>query len=667
MYQTSEAYKTALESGLIRNRIEGQITLSNGNIVPISEKEIVPMSLSINNKCVDGSDFAFGSVYSGELTVTLMKEINRYSLYDAKVEFTYFFVFEDGTEEAIPLGVYYVNEATRTKKLIALTCLDKMTNFDRDIADSTAGKPFDLLTAFCETCEVPFSQTVEEIDAFPNGLIELSVDAESISTYREAISYIATVLGCFATIDRTGQFVLKQFSTVPERTVSAKRRTASTIADYQTYFCGVKGRFLANSNFYPYSQIDKTVDQGLILDLGDIPVVSHNDTVKNAMLMELLDLVKTVRYVPTELTIISDPSIDLGDCLTVENTNNTDVSVVTIITSFSWTYRSTQKLISVGSDAKLKNVSSSMDRILSSLEGSISKKDVIVYSYTNSGIVNVSDKEMTVATITFVTTEEAKPIFISTIPFNMNVDGNVIVRYYLDEAQRESDTITEYLSSGQHFLTFTNNFSLEAGRTYKLKVTMQTEMIESDFRKHDSKIISILDYIKGSGYVEQPIDTTVPTLTIPKFGIKAVLYGQGLARSIPWDGNLNFAESVEAFTITVKDVVFAGATEQLVIEHITRNDFTVSDVVDITIPHTVTMTDMTEIMEVSAVIKWYTVRTFDEADYDFDRSLVMHNGFFGLNTEHEFESAEETIDSGRMTVLKIKTDDKQSVEGLVIE
>ena len=249
----------------------------------------------------------------------------------------------------------------------------------------------------------------------------------------------------------------------------------------------------------------------------------------------------------------------------------------------------------------------------------------------------------------------------------MDVDGNVIVRYYIDEAEKEYDTVTEYLHSGQHFLTFTNNFSMEAGRTYKLKVTMQTEMIESDFRKHDSKIISILDYIKGSGYVERSIDTTVPTLTIPKFGIKAVLYGQGLARSIPWDGNLNFAESVEAFTITVKNVTFAGATDQVVFEHITRNDFIVSDVIDITIPQTVTMVDLNEIMEVSAVVKWYTVRTFDEADYDFDRSLVMHNGFFGLNTEHEFESAEETIDSGRMTVLKIKTDDKQSVEGLVIE
>ena len=92
MYQTSESYIQALESGLIRNRVEGTITLTNGNQISITEKDIVPSSLCINNKAVGGSDFSFGSVYVGELTITLMKDINRYSVYGAKVEFTYFFI-----------------------------------------------------------------------------------------------------------------------------------------------------------------------------------------------------------------------------------------------------------------------------------------------------------------------------------------------------------------------------------------------------------------------------------------------------------------------------------------------------------------------------------------------------------------------------------------------
>ena len=671
MYQTSESYKTALESGLIRNRIEGQITLSNGNIIPITEKEIVPMSLSINNKCVGGSDFALGSVYVGELSVTLMKDINRYSLYDAKVEFTYFFIFEDGTEEEIPLGVYYVDDATRTKKLISLTCLDCMTKFDKDIVDNTAGNAFDLLTAFCKECGVPFVQTKEEIEAFPNARIELTVTTENVFTYRECISYIASLLGCYATIDRTGSFVLKQFHTVPERSITARRRTSSTIADYKTYFHGVKARFLAEKNYYPYTQIDTEVEYGSVLDLGDIPIVSHNDTVKNAMLTELLEVVKNIEYVPTDIALVGDPSIDLGDCLSVENANNTDASVITIITSFNWTYRSGHKIKSVGSDSKLKKISSGDDRFSATLEGQLSKKDVIVISYTNSGVVDVSDREMTVITMTFVTVENTRPIFIATVPFNLDVDGNVIVRYYLDEARLEDDSIVEYLHSGKHFLTFTNNFYLEANRTYKLRVTLQTEMIESDFRKHDSKIISLIDYINRtdpeSPYVEQAIDKTVPELTIPKFGIKAVLFAQGLAVSVPWNGELNFADEVEAFTIAPWNVAMVDFAEQVVFEHLVRNDFEVSDVVDIEIPETMTMVDLTDIMEVSAVVKWYEVRTFDEEKYDFDRKLVEHNGFFGLNTEHEFESAEEPIDSGRMTVLKIKTDDKATVEGLVIE
>lgn len=602
MYQTSEAYKNALENGVILNRIEGTITLQNGNHILITEKEIVPSSLCINNKAVGGSDFAFGSVYVGELTVTLMKDIDRYSLYGAKVEFTYFFIFEDGSEESIPLGVYYVDDAKRTKKLVSLSCYDCMTNFDKDIVDNTSGKAYDLLTGFCEECDVPFGQTEEEIDALPNARIELSVTTENVFTYRECISYIASLLGCFATIDRTGQFVLKQFQTVPERTITAKRRTSSTIADYETYFCGIKARFLAEKNYYPYVQMDEEAESGLILDLGDIPIVAHNETVKNAMLEELLEFLKLVRYVPTDLTIISDPSIDLGDCLTVEKVNNTDESVTTIVTSFSWTYRSTQKVKSVGADSKLKNVSSSNDRFMASMEGVMSTKDIVIVSYTNSGILNISEREMTAITMTFVTVQDTRPIFIATAPFNMDVDGNVIVRYYLDEALIEDDTLTEYLHSGQHFLTFSNNFFVEGNRTYRLKITLQTEMIESDFRKHDSKIVSILNYINRedpeSVYEEQPVDTTVPTIKIPKFGIKAVLYAQGLAKSVPWDGALNFADSVEAFTITVKNMTMVDFTEQIMFEHIARNDFELSDVIDIELPQAVTMVDLNDVMGV---------------------------------------------------------------------
>lgn len=598
MYQTSESYIQALESGLIRNRVEGTITLTNGNQISITEKDIVPSSLCINNKAVGGSDFSFGSVYVGELTITLMKDINRYSVYGAKVEFTYFFIFEDGTEEQIPLGVFNVDDATRTKKLLSLVCYDRMTNFDKDIVDNTTGRAFDLISGFCKICGVPFRQTEEEINAFPNAMIELSVATENVLKYRECISYIASLLGCFATIDREGYFVLKQFQTVPKRIITAKRRTASTIADYETYFHGVKARFLANKKYYSYAQVDSEAESGLILDIGDIPIVAHNDVVKNAMLEELLEIVTPIRYVPTDLTIVSDPSIDLGDCLTVEKVNNTNESVTTIVTSFSWTYRSTQKVKSVGQDSKLKKVVSGNDRFIASMEGAMSSKDIIILSYTNSGILNITDKEMTSITITFITLEETRPIFIGVVPFNMDVDGNVIVRYYLDEVLLEDDTLTEYLHSGQHFLTFSNNFAVEGNKTYKLKITLQTEMIESDFRKHDSKIVSILDYINnGSAYTEQPIDTTVPTATIPKFGIKAVLFAQGLAQFIPWDGTINITQDVEAFTITPMDVIFAGAKEQLVIEHITRNDFAVSDVIDIEIPQAVTMVDFSDVME----------------------------------------------------------------------
>lgn len=672
MYAVSDKFKQAIKNPNRKSSIHGTLTTVNGKKYALNDSNIIKDSLYVTNQIVNESKLCFGAVYAGECGLVINSNIDRYSLFGAEIKLFFSIELDDGTSEEVPLGVFYVDTPERIGSKIKLIAVDSMSKFDVEVDEDVNGTVYELVSYIAEKCGVELAQTQEEIEALnTNALNQYFIQHSRIDTYREALSYLAMIICSNATIDRNGKLKLVQYATSScDSNDRNSRLNSCKFSDYTTRYAGITARFIAEENYSRYEKYGEDAD-GLLLDCGDIPIVSGTPAVKNAILGFMYDTLKEIAYTPATLYISSNPAYDLGDMIECKNVNNSSHAVNTYVMAYTYDYRKKQTLHCYGENPLLKNVKDKTERFRNEVEGQITSKELIIVSYTNAGILNVSDKEMTVITMLFSTGQNARPIFIGVVPFNMDVDGNVIVRYYLDEVLIADDTLTEYLHSGQHFLTFSNNFNLKEGRTYKLKVTLQTEMIESDFRKHNSKIVSILDYINRtepeSVYTEQPIDTTVPTLTIPKFGIKAIVYAQGLATLGDWDGTLNFADEVEPFTIAPCNITVVDFAEQLAIKHMTRNDFEVSDVISIEFPQSIAMVDLKDVMEFSTVVKLYEVRTFDEEKYDYDKSLVTHNGFFGLNTEYEFESAEETIDSGRMTVLKIKTDDKASVEGLVIE
>ena len=86
------------------------------------------------------------------------------------------------------------------------------------------------------------------------------------------------------------------------------------------------------------------------------------------------------------------------------------------------------------------------------------------------------------------------------------------------------------------------------------------EYFESDKRKQDADITTSKNFLTAlsttgatvtDNIVQFPsydpgvIDTTIPTAAIDKGGVKAVLYGQGIAGEGKWDGTINFAENID--------------------------------------------------------------------------------------------------------------------------
>lgn len=678
MYSTTDSYKEAVNKIVIRNRASGKITLTDGTVLEINNGDIIPGSLSINNKCINSGNFCFGSVYVGEMNISIKNQIDRYSLYGAKVEISYYLTLTDGTEEQVPLGVFYVDSPKRTKKIIALKCYDKMTDFDIDVDEETVGTPYQLLLFISEKCGVELAQTEEEINVMCNGTQLYSIYADRVGTYRDAISYIASVLAGFATINREGKLQICSFSTVSCADIQAKRRTTSTIADYETYFYGVKARFVSQQNFYPYTEIDETIEGGLLLDMGDIPIVQGMEETKHEILQNILAVLKDIRYTPSEFSVTTDPSIDLGDMLCLKDVNATTDSVNTLVTSFTWNYHSTQKIKSEGGNTKLQGVSSSEDKQLADMEIKVESKKIVVHTFTNSSKITVDDtKEVNLIVINYATVEDTKPIFVATIPLEMSLDGYVEFYVYIDGIIDENGVLTKYLAKGKHFVTLCRYFIDKAEKRHTVTVTAKTVYTESHARVSEANIATIFNYINAAQadresqnstttdtttlspieYDVVPVDTTPPKATIIKNDIKAVLYAQGLAGTSKWDGTINIDESFGA--VTFSEFQIAGFNADVSIDSKTPVANVFAEVFSQMPLYDIQIQGFNASCGVNDVVTNYTFNTGKKAVYLYDSSCVKADDKFMLNTE----SGEETPQS--QTVISNAIDlTHQSITGI---
>ena len=666
MYNTSESYKYAVNGKSLKNRIEGRIVLEDKTVIPFSDKDIVPGSMSVNNRCINSNNFNLGSVYVGELSLTLMKSIDRYALYNAEVKFSYFLKLEDNSEEEIPMGIYYVYEPNRTKRMIALKCYDNMRKFDVPVVDNIVGTPFEILSVMCDTCEVELAQTEEEINTLCNGNKIFSVLADTVNTCRDVVSYMASLLGCFATINREGKLLIAQFMPSPVASIGCNKRTQSTISDYKTYFCGVKARFITEQNLYPYKVVDETVTDGIILDMGDIPIVYGTQEFKREVLQNILDVLKEIKYVPTDFAIPGDPSIELGDMITLENVNGSEQSVNTIVTSFTWIYHSGHKIKSSGDNTRIYGVKSKEQKEIDYIESMVSAKDIIVYSFTNaSDITLVSDKERELISINYATTTDTRAIFLATVPFTADRDGYIVINYYIDGVLQETDTLRQYVEKGEHFITISTSRAVERNVRATLSVRAITEYFESDTRQQSAKIASILDYIDTGTYTEQAIDTTAPKMTIAKQAIKAVLYAQGLSGAKEWDGTLTLVDEIapvqlKPFTIrTMVDSVSMGLQVPMsnqITQSMARLQF-----------RTLALRGFTEQIGSATGVPIDFVVAQQTVEFGMTEYTETVDGATKLKTEYVVESVEEEIDEGYMSTVEIVTDVYQSVESVVIE
>lgn len=674
MYNVSDKFKNAIKASNRKSSIYGVLTTSNGTEYLLNDGNIIKDSLYITNQIVNNNKLTFGAVYAGECGLVINSTIDRYSLFGARLELTFMLELEDGTEELLPLGVFTVDAPERIGSKIKLTAVDNMSKLDITVNEDVNGGLYELLFYISTKCGVELAQTQEELEALHINATNqnYTIQQDKIDTYRDALSFLSMVICANATIDNTGKLKIVQYATSAcDSNNGSTRLNNCKFSDYTTRYAGVRARFFADENYAPYSAINPDID-GLILDLGDIPVVGGTNDGKNATIEAMCDTISQIAYVPATLYISSNPAYELGDMITCEGVNNTTDDVNTYVMAYKYDYRKKETINCYGDNPLLQNIKDKSKSLnTSDLEAQIATKQMVIVNSTNISDITIYQEFKELVALNFSVHSDCRPICIFTIPFSIDVDGYVEFGLYDGLMPLDNATYKGHYEKGEHFATFMylDDMKKDARRSMRVQAKCYAD-ITSATRTQDAKLKAIENgwslIVAGTPTELEDIvvDTTEPTVIVKALAVKAIAYAQGINVKGEWDGALEFKDELVNIPLISNMSVSTFEDNVSVNMQIPIPSSIAEMFGEVALNNTVSVMGFTDSVSTSHIILGYVL---DVTNGDYNNEYVTADGAYMLKTEYKCTSTEQTIDSGRMCAVSIDTTPFVSVESVVME
>lgn len=673
MYAVSDKFKQAIKHPNRKSSIHGTLTTLNGRTYALNDSNIIKDSLYITNQIVNDSKLCFGAVYAGECGLVINSDIDRYSLFMAEIKLFFSLELDDGTSEQVPLGVFYVDTPERIGSKIKLTAVDCMSKFDVEVDEDVNGSFYEMVSYVANKCGVELAQTQEEIEALHvNALNQYTIQQSRIETYRDVLSCFAIVICSNATIDRSGKLKFVQYAKTPcDSNDRNSRFNNCKFSDYTTKYAGITARFVAEENYYSYKKMGAESD-GLVLDCGDVPIVGGTNETKNELLSAMYDTLKEIVYTPATLYISSNPAYDLGDMIECRDINNSSHIANAYVMAYTYDYRKKQTLHCYGENPLLKNVKDKQEKFRNEVENQMTSKDILVVNATNGSEVVINQDAKDVVKLNYSGRIDCRPIVIYTVPFSIDVDG--YVEFYLCDGlvPLGNAVYSGYYMAGEHFATFMylDNLKQDELRSLTLMARCYADA-NSVVRTQDARIKKLENgwaLIQGGSEdltVEDVLpDATEPKVRIEALAVKAIAYTQGINTAVAqWDGTLEFIETVPKAISYDKAVKVRSLSDVVnAVMNTNAKKPMISDSIGlIPISRTMNVRGLTDgFIGFNAVIAQQTV------DFALNEYVTKTDDSIVLNCSYVYESVEGTIDSGRMCSVTIRTDDKESVEGVTI-
>lgn len=565
MIDVSNDYKLMMQGREVSSRIEVEIR-SGDSVVNLTDDDIVKGSLSINWRASNNRDFSLGTTYATAVSfssfVSVIPEIEGQYV---TVSMTVYYKVGN-TEQMIPLGVFRCDAPSVKPFTTYYECYDCMLAFDKDIESRFIGTPYNVIDFICNRCGVENGMTTSQVSHMINGTEHLTIDPERVVTYRDALSLVSIILGGYCLINRAGKLVVRQFHSTPDMFLPRHRRQSTTFSGYKTVINGVKCRFLAEQNFYPYSIIDEQTE-GILIDLGDIPIIDNTEQVKRQILQNIFDLITGYEYYPCEIEMVGDPSIEAGDMITTLDREGYEKNI--LLTSVTYNWRASSSIVSEGGNPKSKAVASALKRTKAEQDQITKASQIVTATYVNGQPITVDDSEHTeITSLRFTTNKELTAIFGAEIPIYSDGDGYIEIAYM--DAGVTGDVVKARIHEGYNLITLVNHLYYEASRIVLLQLKAQTEPLSEQ--------------------------GTAPEVSIYSDTIRSYIFAQGLETEAPWDGIITISENIayvetrmlvygltDGIEVSIGDPVVGGFSDALSALAMEMQTYQLSDTMSLTL------------------------------------------------------------------------------------
>ena len=585
MYPVSEAFLQAVQENTRRYYWTGKITTKAGVVHEFSEKDIVKGSGYISSQCCGSTEMELGTVYSAEIGITLLFEIDRYTLEDALIEPFYHLLVGDAYE-TVPMGIFEISEANRSIRCLEIKAYDYMLRFEKDFnVTETIGNAYEIVALCCKACSVELAHTQREMEAMQNGSTVLSIYSENdIETYRDVLYYIGQVLGGFFCINREGKLELRKYGGEPVMNINNKQRFSSSFSDFITRYTAVSSTNMKTQTAEYYAL---ETDDGLTMNLGVNPFLQFGtDDTRKELCEQILADISVIKYVPFDSDTIGNPALDIGDVLKFSG-GHADEEQITCITYSQCRIGGKHSLKCVGKNPRLAQAKSKNDKNISGLLNQVDAGKIGIHTFTNASAYTLGETDTRIISIEFATTEENHAQFFGQVVVDAvalrterteSAKGTISIP--LTEKNAETGEIIESPLEVEVELpvTWSEDGKVLCYVTFELNDAVVTVHCPVE-TWHSGKHILSLYY---------PIESIVPNITNTfnvylrmENGTGAVgigdciasISGQAMGAAAAWDGKIEIEEKIGRFVIgggmNAKSITDTVATQ--IIEYVQRS------------------------------------------------------------------------------------------------
>lgn len=455
MYETSAAYQIAVTKNARAHRLTGNV-----NGVSFSGASVIQNSFSIRNQLCAATKIELGGVYVGELDLTFAKEFAesldlRGSWKGQTITASIGVEVAGGTFEYIPMGVYTIADANWVDAGLQIVAYDVMGELDKALTfDTTTGTIGDFLALIAQECDVVFDMTAEDIAALVNSDQVLSIYPGSpMETFRDLLSQLCVVCAAYATATRDGKLVIRPLpdTSTSVRTIPATLRYSTSFRDYTSFYTQLN---VTNMDDDTVSVYVNDNPNGLIMDIGSNPFLQYGiDSVVAARRQAIIDAIEPFEATPFAVSILPDPSLDLGDVITF--TGGIGQGAVGCIMSI--VHKADCTIIEgYGENPAAAGVSSLTDKAIAAASGKNKTNELTYYTFVNAEAKTIDTTETSLYSINFSASQRTTVEWWHEMKVLADMDGGLsqalTLAYYLDGELQDYVPVDTWSVDGYHMV-----------------------------------------------------------------------------------------------------------------------------------------------------------------------------------------------------------------------